>query len=59
LKCCGAIAAVIAITGILTVLTPPAKATSAASTPSGHAAALRYYGHADHWAGLARDPHVP
>ncbi len=55
----GALAAVIAITGILTVLTPPAKATSAASTPSGHAAALRYYGHADHRAGLARDPHVP
>jgi copper transport protein len=35
-----ALAAVIAITGILTVLTPPAKATSAPSTPPGQAAAL-------------------
>jgi copper transport protein len=55
----GALAAVIAITGILTVLTPPAKAASAASTPSGHAAALRYYGHADHPAELARDTYIP
>ena len=54
-----ALAAVIALTGILTVLTPPARTGSAASTPSGQAAALRYYGHADHRAGLVRYPHLP
>jgi copper transport protein len=43
-----ALAAVLVITGILTVLTPPAKGASGALAPAGHAAALRYYGHADH-----------
>jgi copper transport protein len=54
-----ALAAVIAITGILTVLTPPDRSASAPSTPSGQAAALRYYGHADNPAWLARYPHPP
>jgi copper transport protein len=37
-----ALAAVIAITGILTVLTPPAKSISAQSAPPGQTAALRF-----------------
>jgi copper transport protein len=54
-----ALAVVIAITGILTVLTPPARTSSAASAPSGPAAALRHYGHADQRAGLVRYPYLP
>jgi len=46
-----ALAVVLAITGILTVLTPPARPSSTASSPPSQAAALRYCGHGEHWAG--------
>jgi copper transport protein len=52
-----ALATVIAITGILTVLTPPASTISAQSMPPGQDAALGYYVHADHGAWLVRHPH--
>jgi copper transport protein len=45
-----ALAVVLAITGILTVLTPPARPSSTASSP-GQAAVLRYSVHGDHRAG--------
>jgi hypothetical protein len=54
-----ALAAVIAITGILTVLTPPARSASAQSSPAGQAAALGYHEHADHRVRLGRHPHQP